>query len=291
MNQYYEKIMDLKEAEEIKKVIEKWQILSENLKQYPTDAPILLPDMLWVAKSGVGKTHLLRLISEYLDSQGNLMSFYGDVKFFEFLLNYCGPDAHFTELERLMEEVNHAAGFRSEFKGIMRIDVDDWLTHFEEKHFMSFMEYLSANSDKWMIILSVSSDDAEKIHNFESFISMYLRIEKITLSLPKTEHLFDYIERNLGAYGISLENDAVELLYKTIEELRKNKYFDGFKSIKLMCQDIVYDTYSKTAVEDKSLSADDLQNFSAESEYVKKTLKKIQKVNEIGFRLKKEETK
>jgi len=291
MNQYYDKIMDLKEAEELKKVIAKWQTLSENIKQYPTDAPIILPDMLWVAKSGVGKTHLLRLISEYLDAQGNLMSFYGDVKFFEFILNYCSPDMHFTELERLIEEVKYAAGFRSEFKGIMRIDIDDWLTHFEEKHFISFMEYLSSNSDKWLIILSVSSDEEEKIHNLESFLSMYLRIEKITLSLPKTENLFEYIKRNLGAYGISLAEDAVELLYKTIEELRKNKYFDGFKSIKLMCQDIVYETYSKEYVENKVLCADDLKEFSAGSEYVKKTLKKIQKVNEIGFRLKKEETK
>ena len=283
--------MELREAEELKSVIAKWQTLSENIKQYPTNAPIILPDMLWVAKSGVGKTYLLRLISEYLAAQGNLMSFYGDVKFFEFILNYCSPEMHFTELERLIEEVKYAAGFRSEFKGIMRIDIDEWLTHYEEKHFISFMEYLSSNSDKWMIILSVSSDNEEKIHNLESFISMYLRIEKITLSLPKTEDLFDYIARNLCAYGITLTEDAVGLLFETIEELRKNKYFDGFKSIKLMCQDIVYETYSKKLVENKELSAEDLKDFSADSEYVKKTLKKIQKVNEIGFRLHKEEKK
>lgn len=291
MNQYYKKIMELKEAEELKSVIAKWQTLSENIKQYPTNAPIILPDMLWVAKSGVGKTHLLRLISEYLDAQGNLMSFYGDVKFFEFILNYCSPDSHFTELERLIEEVKYAAGFRSEFKGIMRIDIDEWLTHFEEKHFISFMEYLASNSDKWMIILSVSSTNEEKVHNLESFLSMYLRIEKITLSLPKTEDLFDYIAKNLYAYGISLTEDAVGLLFETIEEMRKNKYFDGFKSIKLLCQDIVYETYSKKPVENKELCAEDLKDFSADSEYVKKTLKKIQKVNEIGFRLHKEEDK
>ena len=75
MNQYYEKIMGLKEAEEYKVVVKRWQNLSDRIKTRPTDAPIILPDMLWVAKSGVGKTNLLKLTSEYLSSLKNIMEF------------------------------------------------------------------------------------------------------------------------------------------------------------------------------------------------------------------------
>jgi hypothetical protein len=82
----------------------------------------------------------------------NLMSFYGDVAYFEFMLNYCGPRENFSELQRLMDGVDNAKGFRSEFRGILFIDIDDWRDHFEEKHFVDFMEYLSDNSDDWLIV-------------------------------------------------------------------------------------------------------------------------------------------
>ncbi len=61
--------MNLKEAEEFKRVIKRWYILSENMRTKPMDAPIILPDMLWVAQSGVGKTNLLKLMAEYLSCQ------------------------------------------------------------------------------------------------------------------------------------------------------------------------------------------------------------------------------
>ena len=283
MNPYYERIMALKEADEFKKVVKRWQVLSENIQASPTDAPILLPDMLWVAKSGVGKTNLLRLASEYLASLGNLMDFCGDTKYIEFLLGYCPPNSHFGEMERLLDEISVAAGFRNEFRGIVYVDINEWLDHFEERHFISFMELMAARSDKWLVVLSVYSDKKEKLHNLTAFLSMYLRIEQVSLSLPKTADLFEYIERNLGAYGLSLSEDARELLHAAIEKIRRNKYFDGFKTIKILCQDIVYSVYSQKNLRDRCLTAKQLEGFSADSEYVRRTVANIARVNEIGL--------
>lgn len=283
MNQFYEKIMGLKEADEFKKIVKRWEVLSENIKTRPTNAPVILPDMLWIAKSGVGKTNLLKLSSEYLASKRNLMEFYGDVKFFEFLLGYCPPHQNFTEIKRLIDEVYNAAGFRSEYKGIIYIDINEWLDHYEEPHFVSVMEYLSANSDNWLVVLSIDSNDTNKIHNLTAFLSMYLRIETVTLSLPKTEDLFGYIEETLCNYGLSLQQDAKDLLFDTIETIRNNRYFDGFKTIKMLCHDIVYCIFSNESVVLTSLTAEMLSDFSANSEYVKRTVSNIEKVNQIGL--------
>ena len=283
MNQFYTDIMNLKEVEEFKRVIKRWNILSENMRTKPMNAPIILPDMLWVAQSGVGKTNLLKLMAEYLSSQNNLMEFYGDVKFFEFLLNYCHPNEYFSELQRLIDEIGNAAGFRNEFKGIVHIDINEWIDHFEEKHFVSLMEYLSSNSDKWLIVLSVYSDKKEKIHNLNAFLSMYLRIEKITLSFPKTDELFEFIEDMLNQYGLTLKEDAKKLLFDTIEKLRNNRYFDGFKTIIMLCQDIVYDVFSNENIEELSLGANMLSKFSADSDYIKNMVANIERVNRIGL--------
>lgn len=281
MNQYFDKIMQLKGVDEFKSIVRKWQNLSDNMDEHPSDVPVLLPDMLWFAKSGSGKSSILRLLSEYLYSLGNLMDFYGDVKYFEFLLSYCPPSSQFTELNRLIDEVDNAAGFRSEFKGIVFIDIDEWKDHYEKKHFVSFMEYISSNSDKWMIILSIDSDYDASIHNLEAFISMFLRLEKISISYPKSEDLFEYLEASLGKYGLELDNGAKELLLSTIEKLRSNKYFDGYKSIQMLYQDIVYTVFSIKKVD--ILTADMLSEFSANSDYIKRMIFNIEKASRIGF--------
>lgn len=281
MNRYFDRIMQLKGLDEFKSIVRKWQTLSDNMNENPSDVPILLPDMLWFAKSGSGKSSILRLLAEYLYSIGNLMDFYGDVKYFEFLLSYCPPSSQFTELNRLIDEVNNAAGFRSEFKGIVFIDIDEWKDHYEEKHFVSFMEYISSNSDKWMIILSIDSDYDAGIHNLEAFISMFLRLEKISISYPKSEDMFEYLENSLGKYGLKLDESAKKLLIITIEKLRSNKYFDGYKSIRMLYQDIVYTVFSIKKVD--ILTAEMLKDFSADSDYIKHMIFNIEKVNRIGF--------
>lgn len=283
MSQYYNRIMQLKGADEFINTVKRWEVLSNNIKISPPKATVLLPDMLWIAKSGVGKTNMLRLMSEYLASKGNLMDFYGDVKFFEFLLGYCRSSDAFTELQRLMDEVSNAAGFRSEFRGIISIDIGEWLGHYEEKHFIDFMEYISANNDKWLIVLSVYSLDEKKLHNLEAFLSMYLRLERITVNLPETADLFEYIEKNLSEYGLSLSEEGKKLLLTTVEALRHNKYFDGFKSIRLLCQEIAYTFFSKENIDSYILSAEDLKQFAADSDYVKRTVANLEKANKIGF--------
>lgn len=281
MNQYYEQIMQLKGAEDFKDLISKWQRLSENMNSHPANMPVILPDMLWFAKSGSGKTKILRLLSGYLSSLGNLMEFYGDVKYFEFLLAYCAPNEPFREMQRLIDEVDNAAGFRSEYKGIVYIDIDEWKEHFEERHFVSFMEYLASNSDKWMIVLSVDSQYDEKVHNLEAFVSMFLRIERVCLSHPDSDALLEYLSDRLEMYGLILEDDAKSLLKQSIDVLRSNKYFDGFKSIQMLYQDIVYAIFSRGKVD--RITASMLREFEPDSEYVKRTVFNIEKVNRIGF--------
>lgn len=283
VNQYYDEIMNLIGAEEFKSLIQKWDQLSDNIRKNPPGRRILLPNLLWVGNSGIGRTKLLSLMSEYLCSKGNLMDFYGDVKCFEFLLGYTPKDQPFTELQRLEDELDVAAGFRSEFRGAILIDIDPWVNHYKELYFSSFMEYLSSHSDKWMIVLSVSVLPKEKLHNLESFLSMYLRFDKVTLTLPKADDLYIYVERKLGEYGLKLDSGARDLIVKTIGELCGSPYFDGFKSINMLCQDIVYEHFSTANAARDTLTAEDLAEFAPDSSYVKKVVKNSEQIREIGF--------
>jgi hypothetical protein len=146
------------------------------------------------------------------------------------------------------------------------------------------MEYLAAHSDNWLIILTVSTGNSELVHNLNAFLSMYLRLETVKIELPETKELFGYIERKLGEYDLTLTDEAKALLHKTIDTIRRNKYFDGYKTLRLLCQDIVYDVFSQEKVESVTLDAQALEKFASDGEYIRNMIYKFERVaRKIGF--------
>lgn len=282
---YYEEILNLKPAKDFVRIIKKWDKLSKNLGN-EKNVPMVLPDLFWVSKSGVGKTHLLKLLSEYIYSVGNLMEFSGNVKYFEFMLDYCKPDQPFNEIVRMIGEVSDAAGFRNIYKGIISIDIDEWVGHSEEKHFLNFLEYLSSNSDDWLIVFNVVSDNEPEIRRLESVLTMFFRLEKSILQLPTDDEFLQFIIERLTRYNLSFDESAKDLLRKTIEKLRGNKYFDGYKTLVMLCQDIVYAFYSEKAVSDQFVTATHLAEFAPDSKYIERATWKVENKNrnKIGFR-------
>ena len=177
-----------------------------------------------------------------------------------------------------------AAGFRNQYKGIIRINVDEWIEHHKEKHFLDFLQFLQANTAYWFIILTISdTEENEKTQEMEGIVSMYLRIEKITLNRPSDDDFVEFADKYLSKYGLSLDDGAKELLTNSIAVLKNNKYFYGLHTIRDLCNDIVYTLYSESTSVNNIITADMLNNFSPDSEYIKRTVLKIKKTATIGF--------
>ena len=271
-------------AEGLKDLLKKWETLSANLGQFPPDAPILLPDLFVVSQSDSLMKELMEQLSGWLIAKKNLMDFYGDVPCFEFMLNYCRPEDHFSEMNRLMDEVKLAAGFRNVFKGLIHIKMDAWIGHQEELHFLEFMDYLAQNTGDWLIVMSVSSScEKEKRAEMETVLSMFLRIEKLTLKSASSETYVEELSVRIGKYGFSLDDSARDLLRDSIEVLRKNRYFDSSYTIMLLCSDIVYEIYSHEIRSSQVLSAKDLSGFSSGSDYIVRTIRKLKETRAMGF--------
>ncbi len=279
----YQKVLKQKGMSEFKELVKKWEALSENIESKPTGLPVILPDIFLISRSGTGRTYLLQLLAEYLTNKKNLLDFYGDVQYLEFMLNYCAPNEHFSEIQRFMSEISNAAGFRSEYRGLIYIDIDEWRSHFEEKYFVSFLEYLSDNSDNWLIVLSVTDTDDANLSRMESLISSFLRIEKITIEPPTLDEHMIYANEILALYGFSLSDDAEGVISDSVGLICKNKYFDGYKTIKMICQDIIYTAYTNGKKANRPLTAEDVIDFCVDSDYIKRMILNIERTKKIGF--------
>ena len=273
------------EYPQLTKLFKKWDILSANLKYGNFDAPLILPDLCLQVDNGCDVTQILESITEFLLPRKNLLSFYGDVKFFQFMLNYTPEEAGFTELTRLMREVRQAAGFRNRFKGIVHIDVNEWLHHVQDKRLVELMNYLAENSHDWMIVLTVRSSNKRKqqIEELAQLVARFLRTEELKLGLPKSEYYLSLLKEGLLNYGITLKPDAEALMSETIKELRSNKSFGGEHTVNMLALDIVYTIYSRQGSKSSELEAAELSEFAPESEYVTRAVRKMEMKKRIGF--------
>lgn len=277
MNDYYEKIMMLDGADDLKLIIKKWDQLSHNMPASFSDSTVLLPDLLWFGHHGQNMTRIVRMTSEYLFSTKKLMEFYGDVKYFQFRLEYCAPHKPFSEIQYFVDAMDNAAGFRSLYKGVVFIDVEPWRKHFKERYFIDFLRYLSDNSDPWLIIISINDlDDYEK-QELQSMTSLFLRVETVQFTAPSIERLSEYASSYLNDNGVLLTNAAKQLISKSISLLSETQYFEGYGSVKRFCNDILYSLLIKNADLSEKIGKKYLEEFDENSDYIRvRTINKKQ---------------
>jgi hypothetical protein len=238
------KISSQRGLSDLKKLVEKWEIISENLARSSADIPFILPDLFLISARGTGRTLFLTLLSEYLCENPCLMSFYGNVRYFEFELQYCSPEKPFGEISRFVEVLNEAKGFRNEYRGIVYLDVDDWVGHCSEPYFKAFMEYVSDNGDGWLVVFSVSDEHSENAERMEAFMHSILHLERVVIERPNVDEFAEYAQEMLNKYNISMDDASCRVIRDTLNEMRVNDYFEGYKTVKRLCDEIAYSAYS-----------------------------------------------
>ena len=269
-------------AEEFKALLRRLKTLSEKIGPGVGSGRPVMPDMFWITERGSGKTTLLKLLADFLEDETNLMEFRGDVNFFEYRLGYCPSNVFFNDFKLFFEALESAAGCYGEYRGVIHIELDEWENHCNETYFRDFMEYLRDHSEHWLLVLSVN-DKRQGDHNeLISVVSAYLRLEMLHISAPAEESMLRRLQRQIGAYGLSLDPSAERLLTQTLAQLKTSAGFRGYNTAEMLACDIVYQVLSRE--KDYSLlTAEDLSDFSPGSAYVARFIANGKKAGRIGF--------
>ena len=211
------------------------------------------------------------------------MSFYGTVKCLEFSLDYCADDMDFSELRRLMRELEAATSYRGTFKGVLSIDLNQWVNHFDSLHFKRLMAFLSGMDNALCILFVLENATEQASQELERVLAQYVRIEKIQSDYPPVQDMLAYVENWLFQYDFSILPEARALLKESIDSLRSNAYFDGFKTLNLMCEDIVFEICAADHFKnDRILDKEDLLAYSKNGIFITR-LREMMKKRQIGF--------
>ncbi len=282
MNDYLKELRQLPELGSLDTVLEKWELLRMRMQAGCVKTRNLLPELFLQGTPGVGRSHLLALLSSYL-RESELLAFQGEREFIEFRFEYCSEDESFKELNRFVNKLSDAAGYRSRYKGVICIELDEWIERFKERYFSVFTEYLEEHCEDWLLIFSVNGGEEKKIEELCSYLSMYFRLDPVVLSVPTSEEYLDYLGVFLEEQSFALSEEAKQVLRRSVEVLKTSPLFDGYKSINRLGMDIAYEKYTGEVFWSSVINEADVEMFSPGSRYIQGMLKNYSKKQPMGF--------
>lgn len=266
-NLYYDQIMSLNGLEGFKELIERWQRFSDNITRFQAKQELVIPNLVWVSDNGIDRSNLLRLLTGYLDTCDNLLDFYGNVKYFEYYLEYT-EERNNHEIQKIAEKIRDAAGFRSEYRGLLSIELDEWAGHFHEETFINILKYLSSMEDDIMFIFNIHNYNPDAVQELLQLLVLFFRIEVIDMNLPSSEELGNYVRREISEFGLNLDQEAEDMVISTVNRLREDQYFAGYQMLDRLADDIVYSVYTSTPPYDGIVTKGMISAFAPDGMYV-----------------------
>lgn len=277
-NIYYDEIMALHGMEGFKDLINRWQIFSDNISKFNAKRGLVIPNLLWVCDNGIDRTGLLKLLTSYLYQAENLVEFYGNVQYFEYYLEYVPDKTNFHEIQKLAEKIRDAAGFRSEYKGLLSIDLVEWVGHFHEENFINILKFLATMEDDITFIFNIHNYDRASVEQLMQLLVLFFRIEVIDMNLPDSEQLASYVKEEISGYGLNLDVDAEALVVASVNKLREDQYFAGYEMLDKLAKDIVYSVYTSTPPYDGIVTKGMISAFAPDGMYVSELIKNNKRV-------------
>ena len=267
-NAYYDEIMALQGLNDFKDVIEQWQRLSDNLEKFHAKSGVVLPNMLWSCATGFDRERLLDLLTNYMYEAGNLMEFYGTTRRLDYFMDYVPAAKECHEIEKITEKIRDAAGFRSEYHGVITIDVSEWVGHFKDPHFLDFLKYLVSLNEDVLYVFTIPSYNPQAVEQLTQLLVLFFRIQPIEMTLPSNEELGNYIKKEISDYGLNLDPEAEAMIIATVNRLRDDQYFAGYDMLDRLASDIVYSVYTSTPPYDGTVSKGMISAFAPDGIYV-----------------------
>lgn len=130
-----------------------------------------------------------------------------------FKLPYIPPCDPFKELRGLILRIHENTGLRANFKGVVAVEVSEWIGHEREEYFTVLLKYLYDHRSFWRIALILNGPSPNHVNRFLSDCSRFITPRLFTINVfGDQDTLCSLIQNEFSQQGRSITQEAVELM-------------------------------------------------------------------------------
>lgn len=129
------------------------------------------------------------------------------------MLSYPLSDDKFADekiFDMFFESANIVSG-NHEFEGCFAIDITNYINKTNDPHFYKLLSYIY-NNPNIVFLLFMYSDNVNDCENMYNFITQYIDIRKMRISLPDVDDLVNYTMSKIRDFVTHVERGTDELL-------------------------------------------------------------------------------
>ena len=233
----YEDIMALRGYEEFKALAQRLNQLAESRKSL-SGTRIPVPNFLFVEAPGAGVTTQLRLLTRLL-MERRLMRFMGEKRFFEWALDGDAFDRG-GSFDRLLAETNAAAGFYSQFRGVIGVELGEWSAWPRHPAFRRMLDFAADMYGQILFVFVTEEEDEDKLAELQRTLNEAMPIERVRCPLPPAHDMAQYLMDFLWERGFATAKDAEALIESFMPKLMATESFDGMQTMSILADEIVF---------------------------------------------------
>lgn len=222
-------------------LMKEWKALGRSLRERNLRGRPILPVYWWQAHPGFDLDNALALSSRLLAEQG-LWDFQGTQPYIPVKLYYSETARHeFPALARLRHTLQAAAGYRPCFRGLLCVDISDWIGRYAELRFEHFLEFIADQRQNLVVVLLIVPAPGEILDDFTAFVRSRLRIRPLVVNSLAPDDKAIVVQELLRAQGFHLDKGAWRQLK---QELNEAAFWDSAQALSRLAEELIYSRFS-----------------------------------------------
>lgn len=148
--------------------------------------------------------------------------FMGEAPCVYFKMPYVQPYETFKELRSLILRVRENTGLRAEFRGVVAVEVTQWLGHETEEYFMAVLKYMFDHGHIWNCVMVLNQATDLQIRRFLTACSQIITPRLTDVSVfSDGEVLSQLLDEYIHGNGAFIHRDGLSLLTEAVQQASK----------------------------------------------------------------------
>ena len=125
-------------------------------------------------------------------------------------------------------------------KGIVSIDISDWITHVTEMRFKRLLRKMNQWQDDYIFVFRVPFLERNILERVKKGLMDLMVVRQISIVPFSQEDYKKYLDEQVKLYGFEMADDTWSVIDEKINEEKKDGYFYGFNTIQKIVNEVIY---------------------------------------------------